>query len=208
MLEALLDLPPGSAPTAIAAVCHPHPLFGGSMHNKVVHTLARATVALGCATLRFNFRGTGRSEGAHDGGVGETGDALAAVAHLRQRWPGLPLLLAGFSFGGAVAIRAAAAADPRWLVTVAPAIDRVDVAGVVPVNCPWLFVVGEADDVVDPAGVRRWAAAHAPAADVVGLPGVGHFFHGSLPALRTAVENWAHAAKKSPATGAGLLSGR
>jgi alpha/beta superfamily hydrolase len=141
----------------------------------------------------------GQSTGVHDGGVGETGDALAVVAHARQRWPDRPLWLAGFSFGGGVAIRAASAADPALLVTVAPAVDHVKLDGLSLPHCPWLFVQGEADDVVSPARVRQWAVAHAPAASFVGLPGVGHFFHGALSELQAAVAAFAlEQGKKKP----------
>jgi alpha/beta superfamily hydrolase len=198
-LEALLELPGGDAPRGVAVICHPHPLFGGTLQNKVVYTLARAALALGFAALRFNFRGVGQSVGIHDGGGGETGDALAAIAQMRQKWPGLPLLLAGFSFGGAVAIRAAAEAQPALLVTVAPAVDRVGLEGLSPIRCPWLFVLGEADAEVDPARVRQWAGDHAPGAQIVGLPGVGHYFHGVLNQLQAAVVDFAlQQGKKKP----------
>lgn len=184
-LETLIEEPaPGVPPARLAAVlCHPHPLFGGTLHNKVVHTLARALREGGAATLRFNFRGVGASEGAHDGGAGETADALAAVAAARARWPGSPLVLAGFSFGGAIAIRAAAAGEPQWLIAVAPAVDRVSLEGFVPPSCPWLIVQGDADEVVIPASVIDWAARCAPQARLRVLGGVGHFFHGHLHQL-------------------------
>jgi uncharacterized protein len=198
-LEVLLELPGAGLPQGAAVVCHPHPLFGGTLQNKVTHTLARAALALGFAALRFNFRGVGRSAGFHDGGIGETGDALAVCAHARRQWPGQPLLLAGFSFGGAVAIRAAAAVQPALLITVAPAVDRVSLADLPPIRCPWLFVLGEADDQVDPAQVRAWAASHAPDAQLVSLPGVGHFFHGVLNQLQAVVVGFAlQQGKKKP----------
>jgi uncharacterized protein len=104
-LEAILEEPEGGAPREAALVCHPHPLHGGTLHNKVVHRLARGLRASGCVTLRFNFRGVNLSEGAHDDGVGEVADAEAAKAVLRERYPGLPLTVAGFSFGSRVAVQ-------------------------------------------------------------------------------------------------------
>lgn len=104
-LEAILEEPEGGAPRAAALVCHPHPLHGGTLHNKVVHRLARGLRTSGCVTLRFNFRGVNLSEGAHDDGVGEVADAEAAKAVLRARYPNLPLTVAGFSFGARVAVQ-------------------------------------------------------------------------------------------------------
>jgi alpha/beta superfamily hydrolase len=154
---------------------------------------------LGHATLRFNFRSVGQSVGIHDGGIGETGDALAAIAYMREQWPALPLLLAGFSFGGGVAIRAACQAEPALLVTIAPAVDHVKLEGLRLPRCPWLFVQGAADDVVNPVRVQQWALAHAPAAAVISLPGVGHFFHGKLTELQVAVVKFAlQQGKKKP----------
>jgi uncharacterized protein len=182
-LEGLVDLPDGP-PLCIAVACHPHPLHGGTMQNKVVHTLARVLREQGVATLRFNFRGVGASEGAHAGAIGETDDALAAVAWMRQRHPGLPLVLAGFSFGAGVAMRAAARARASWLVTIAPAVDRVPLQGLQAPGCPWLLLIGEADEIVDPATVLRFAATTPGAPLVQCLPGVGHFFHRQLQQLR------------------------
>lgn len=183
-LEGVLDLPVGGEPVLLAVVCHPHPLHGGTLHNKVAHTLARVLREQGAAALRFNFRGVGASAGTHDGGVGETGDALAAVAELRTRWPGLPLVLAGFSFGAGVAMRAAAAARPDWLVCVAPAVDRVPLADLAAPACPWLILQGDADEVVAPGSVLSWVAQAPGQPQLVSLPGVGHFFHGQLHTLR------------------------
>ena len=194
-LEAVIEEPAAVAgpPGVAAVICHPHPLFGGTLQNKVVHTLARTLRAAGAATLRFNFRGAGASEGTHDGGAGETQDALAAVAWARARWPDAPLVLAGFSFGGAVAIRAAAAAAPAWLITVAPAVDRVDLERLALPRCAWLVVQGDADDIVAPEAVLHWMARWAPQARVRVLAGVGHFFHGRLHELQDCLRQEWHA---------------
>lgn len=192
-LETLVEEPVAGDPPLrlVAVICHPHPLFGGTLHNKVVHTLARVLRERGAATLRFNFRGVGASEGSHDGGPGETADAHAAVTWARQRWPGAQLVLAGFSFGAAIAIRAAAAARPDWLISVAPAVDRVALDGFVAPSCDWLIVQGDADDVVSPASVIDWAARQAPRARLRVLAGVGHFFHGRLHELVACIgEEW------------------
>ena len=195
-LEATLDFPaavPGidpQAPAAFAVVCHPHPLFGGTMTNKVVHTLARAFNELGLPSLRFNFRGVGASTGTHDEGRGEVQDALAAVRYGRERWPGAQLWLAGFSFGAAVAVRASSDAAPSRLVAVAPAVDRIEIGAVTPA-CPWLVLLGDADEVVAPQRVLEWARGLRPQPHIQVMAGAGHFFHGRLPQLREAVTAFA-----------------
>jgi alpha/beta superfamily hydrolase len=191
-LEARLDFPEGrqgldpAAPVAFAVVCHPHPLFGGTLTNKVVHTLARSFTDVGMPALRFNFRGVGASAGTHDEGRGEVQDALAVVRHGRERWPQAQLWLAGFSFGAAVAVRASGAAHPAGLVAVAPAVDRIDIGAVRP-ECPWLVVLGDADDVVPPARMLEWARDLRPQPSLQIMAGAGHYFHGRLPDLRDAV---------------------
>lgn len=177
----------GTAPSRFGVVCHPHPLYGGTLDNKVVYTLARAFVELGVPAIRFNFRGVGTSTGHYDEGRGETDDALAVIAYGRQRWPGASLWLAGFSFGGAVAVRAAAQAHPARLVTVAPGVTRVPMEGVASPPCPWLIAQGDADDVVEPSAVLAWAQRQVPPPVVRLLPGAGHFFHGRLHELRQVV---------------------
>ena len=172
----------------LACVAHPHPLFGGTMDNKVVQTLARAFVQLGYRVERFNFRGIGKSEGGWDEGRGEIDDALALLAALRE--PGEPLVLAGFSFGGYVASQAALRLpeDQRAerLALVGPATSRFDTA---PVPSDTLVIHGEVDDVVPLSSVLDWARPQS--LPVVVVPGVGHFFHGQLPLLRDlVVRNW------------------
>jgi alpha/beta superfamily hydrolase len=183
-VEALIDKP-DEAPGAVALVCHPHPLYDGTMHNKVVHMLARALTDLGAVTLRFNFRGVGQSAGTYDRGTGETDDTIALAKWLREQHPDLPLWLGGFSFGAMVALCAAPNIEPAALVTVAPPVDRLD--GFVHPHCPWLLLQGENDDVVDPNKILHWARALEPSPTIKTFAGVGHFFHGHLNALREAV---------------------
>jgi len=175
-----------SAPAAVAVICHPHPLELGTMHNKVVTTLARAFVRLGAAAVRFNFRGVGSSAGSHADGVGERDDALAAVAFSRARWPSQRLYLGGFSFGAAVALGVAARVEPHGLITVAPPVERLPDDFVIPV-CPWVLVHGTADDVVPAKPVLAWCATLAVPPRVVLVEGGGHFFHGRLPEITEAV---------------------
>jgi alpha/beta superfamily hydrolase len=187
-LEARVEDPaPGTAPSVVGVVCHPHPLYGGTMQNKVVHTLARAMQELGAPTTRFNFRGVGGSAGRYDGGAGELEDALAVCAWARQRWNCQPLWLAGFSFGSAVVLQAATVVQPRSLVTVAPPVGRIIVSPVARPACPWLVVQGDRDELVDVVQVRRWVDEFVPAPRLVVLGEAEHFFHGRLGELRAAV---------------------
>ena len=190
-LEALIETPAAAGaaatPAAFGVICHPHPVYGGTMDNKVVWTLARAFQELGAPTIRFNFRGVGASAGTHAGGRGEVEDALAVIGHGRARWPHAALWLAGFSFGGVVALRAAAVSQPACLVTVAPGITKLDVGDVPRPDCPWLIVQGEADDVVPAAAVIGWARGLSPEPELVLLPGAVHFFHGRINELRDTV---------------------
>lgn len=171
----------------VAVIAHPHPLFGGTMDNKVVQTLARAFVQCGWTTLRFNFRGVGQSAGAHDEGRGETQDMLQVVADLA---PTGPLALAGFSFGAFVTSHAVAALagqrDIQKIALIGTAASRFNVlpiAAELHERC--LVVHGEADDTVPLASVMDWARPQLLPVTVV--PGGGHFFHGQLPLLRSLV---------------------
>jgi uncharacterized protein len=186
-IEAKLEDPRPAAGTHIGVVCHPHPLYGGTMDNKVVHTLARAMQECGAPTIRFNFRGTGASAGTFDNGRGEVADLLAVVEHARERWPRAALWLGGFSFGAYVALQGEAPLAPEKLVTIAPPVARFDLGAVASPNAPWLLVQGDADDVVDPNAVIEWAKTHANAPEMHVLPGAGHFFHGRLHEVKTLV---------------------
>ena len=185
-IEGLLD-DPDLAPTAVAVVCHPHPLQGGTMQNKVAYMLARAFNDMGAVSLRFNFRGVGRSEGAFDKGMSETDDALAAIDWLVAQHPGLPVWLGGFSFGAFVALRAQSRRPVARLVTVAPAVERFAADDIVSPGYPWLLVQGMADDIVSPQAVLAWARAVPKPPRIVEMAGAGHFFHGRLNELREAV---------------------
>lgn len=185
-IEVAIDLPAGGAAhVGTALICHPNPTQGGTMDNKVVQTLARAFIQLGWRAVRFNFRGIGRSEGGWDEGRGEIDDALAVLDAVRN--PGEVLVLAGFSFGGYVASRAAqrvadAGQPARRLVLVGPATSRFDTAAV---PADTVVIHGEVDDVVPLASVLDWARPQSLPVTVV--PGVGHFFHGQLPLLKSLV---------------------
>lgn len=196
-LEAALDRA-DDEPRSLAVVCHPHPLQQGTMHNKVVTTLARTFARWGAAAVRFNFRGVGASAGHYGEGVGERADARAVIAWSRERWPELPLFVAGFSFGAAVALAVAADAAPRGVVAVAPPVERLP-ANFVPPACPWLVIHGRADEVVPVEPVIRWAEGFVPPPALVLPEGVGHFFHGRLALLTEAVESQFGAALRAAA---------
>jgi uncharacterized protein len=184
-VEAVVE-DPGAGSAHYAVICHPHPLYGGTMDNKVVTTVARALHDCAIPTLRFNFRGVGRSGGSYDKGIGETADAAAVAAWGAVRWPGRSVIVAGFSFGGYVALRLTAELVADRLIGVAPAVLNFDANSRAP-QCPFTIIQGNADDVVDPQAVIAWASALSPSPRLIILPGVGHFFHGRLHDLRSAV---------------------
>ncbi len=186
VLEAAIDRCAGAA-VGTAVIAHPHPLFGGTMTNKVVQTLARAAVLADLNAVRFNFRGVGASAGTWDEGKGERDDMLAVIEQLA---PSGPLVLAGFSFGAFVTSHVLASAqahrDVRHVVLVGTAASRFQVATIAPeLHARTLVVHGEADDTVPLASVMDWARPQTLPVTVV--PGGGHFFHGQLPLLRELV---------------------
>jgi alpha/beta superfamily hydrolase len=185
-LEAAIDAAAAADPRAVAVICHPHPQQSGTMHNKVVTTVARAFVRLGAVAVRFNFRGVGTSAGSYGEGIGERADALAVVEWSREQWPGSRLYLGGFSFGAATALAIASAVEPQGLITVAPPVARLP-ADFVPPKCTWVLIHGGADDVVPAAPVLDWCASLPVPPRVVLLDGAGHYFHGRLPELTAAV---------------------
>ena len=201
-IEVVSSTPEGAR--AVAVVAHPHPLFGGTMDNKVVTTVAKAFADAGVAVFRFNFRGVGRTQGEHDEGRGETEDMLRVAAHAREAVSGVPLYLAGFSFGGAVATRASERADFQQLVLVAPGFRRISRSGNMgeapdpndPVfgssgrhtSANTVVIHGDLDETVPLSDSLAWAAVRE--VPVVVVPGGEHFFHRKLHVLREVVGRW------------------
>jgi len=190
LLEVAVDHPePADARAGVAIICHPHPVHGGTMHNKVVTILERALRESGLCTVRFNFRGTGKSEGEYDDGRGETLDLLAVAEWVQRQRPDDALWLAGFSFGSYVALLAARHLPVKQMVSIAPPAGRWDFSAVLAPACPWLVVQGEDDDVVDPGAVFEWIEGMDDPPTLVKMPETGHFFHRRLMDLRGAVKN-------------------
>ena len=183
-LELRVESPDGEGPAPVAVICHPHPVYGGTMSNKVVHILAAGFRELGAHTVRFNFRGVGRSAGEFDNGIGETDDLLAVVAWAQTRFPGSPLWLAGFSFGAWIALKAAAQLQPERLLLVAPPVDMYDFGVIPEVSVPWMVIQGGEDEVVSAEAVSKWVMQRQPAPRFVLLDSAGHFFHGQLNVLK------------------------
>ena len=184
---------PPQTPVGAAVVCHAHPLHGGMMHFKVVFRAAKGLQSAGLAVLRFNFRGVGRSEGAYDDGRGEQDDARAALGELARRFPGQPLVLGGFSFGGVMGLRVGAV-DPRvdalFVLGYPASLDGpqgpLDAGGK-----PRLFVQGEHDPFGSGEALRGMVESHPEGRSLVIIPGADHFFTGHLDELQGAVCSWA-----------------
>jgi uncharacterized protein len=204
-LEAVLWSPPAAAPGMAALVCHPHPLFGGTMHNKVVFQTAKALDALGVAVLRFNFRGAGLSAGVHDQGRGELADARAALQYLAAEFPGTPLLVAGFSFGCWVGLRAGCEdARVEKLIGIGTPVNNSDFSYLQECAKAKLFVHGSNDEHGDVEEVRRMVASLPGENEMVVVDGVGHFFTGKIEELGKAISEWLKSAAGNVAQGSGV----
>jgi alpha/beta superfamily hydrolase len=188
VLEGLLQHHEGARTPLSALVCHPHPLYGGTMHNKVAHRVASTLHGLGATVLRFNFRGAGRSAGTHDAGRGELEDARAALAWLRERTPGARTWVAGFSFGSWIAARLAASdAGVERLILIAPPVRKSDFAVLHHARLPKLVVQGTADVTCRPEDLEREFPLWAEPKVLVMVPGATHFFDTQLGALADAL---------------------
>ena len=189
-LEALWEQPEtaGAAPPLAALLCHPHPLYGGTMHNKVVHHTARALQELGLPVLRFNFRGAGLSEGKHDNGRGEAGDVRAALDFLAEKLPAACILLAGFSFGATVGLRVGCADERvRALIGLGLGANATDFSFLASCSKPKLFIQGTRDEFGSREAVEAAVAQAAPPKELVWIEDADHFFADRLDAFRQAL---------------------
>lgn len=186
-LEAVLQHREGEIPEVAALVCHPHPLHGGTLHNKVVHRVAATLHEMGAAVLRFNFRGAGKSEGVHDEGRGELEDARAALRWLEQRYPGARRWLAGFSFGSWIAARLAAHEPAERLILVSPPLHRSDFDSMRRSEVPKLVLQGTADDICPPADLEKEFPHWREPKRLVLVDGATHFYDRQLAALGEAL---------------------
>jgi alpha/beta superfamily hydrolase len=189
-IECASDTPdPEDERPATIVICHPHPLHGGTMHNKVVTILERSMRELGLRTVRFNFRGTGLSEGEHDEGYGETDDLFAVVEWVRRTRPDDDLWLGGFSFGSYIALRAALNLNIGQLISIAPPADRYAFDSLRHPECPWLVIQGDEDEVVSIDIVRQWISTLKPPPELIVMEKADHFFHRRLMDLRGLLKN-------------------
>jgi hypothetical protein len=191
-LEAVLWTPPSpTAPPLAALVCHPHPLFGGTMHNKVVFQAAKSIDALGVPILRFNFRGAGLSEGVHDRGIGERDDVRAALQFLAAEFPGVPLLVTGFSFGSIVGLSVGCQApEVTNLIALGFPVNNSDVSFIFECRKPKLFVHGSNDEHGDVRKVEELVPSLPGENRLVIVEAVDHFFTGKLNAVDQAITTW------------------
>jgi alpha/beta superfamily hydrolase len=192
-LEAILKEPRQGPPKGVALVLHPHPLGGGTMHNKVVFRAAAALNDAGLTTLRFNFRGVGQSTGEHDEGRGEQDDARAALDYLSEQYPGLRILLCGFSFGARVGLDVGIN-DPRvaYLIGIGTPLEKYDFSFLAACRKPLLLVHGEHDEFGDAEDLRKLVAdlEKSVPVELVVIPGAGHFFDDRLDDLKRAITDW------------------
>lgn len=186
-IEAIYSVPK-TTPTGCGIVCHPDPTQEGTMYNKVVTAINWAMETMDWVTIRFNYRGVGKSEGSFGEVIGETEDARAVQRWLQTQHPDLPLHLAGFSFGSFIASTLVTELPAQSLVTAAPVVSRGEYPALAPITCPWLAVVGEADELVSIAEIETFKKESQQNFELVSFPETSHFFHGQLIPLRETVK--------------------
>ena len=189
-IEAKLEKHSKLNPLGIIIICHPHPLHGGSMKNKVVHTIARACLSKNIMVLRFNFRGVGLSQGSFDDGIGEYDDVISVMNYIKNYYPKIPIWLGGFSFGGGIAIRVAAAIESKALITIAPSVFKNNFLIRNEPICPWLIIHGNKDEVIKIHTLIDWHKNLEVTSRIVIIDGATHFFHGCLVELRAEIETF------------------
>jgi len=170
-------------------VSHPHPLYQGTMHNKVITTISKAFRDLGLTVVRYNYRGVGKSQGEYDNGDGEVDDLVAVAKWVRQQKHNQSLILAGFSFGGSIAYKGADRLDGvTHLLTIAPAVTSFPLEHITEPAMPWCIIQGDDDEVVDPADVFKWLTHDIKRPfSLIKMSGTGHFFHGKLIDLKSEI---------------------
>ena len=171
----------------ITIISHPHPLYGGSMTNKVVYILAKSFSELNSITVRFNFRGVGKSEGTYDEGLGEADDLQEIIEQLKQWRPQAPIWLAGFSFGAYVTLRAQEYIQAEKLLLVAPPVNMYPFHELAEINIPWVVIQGGKDEVIDASVVENWISERTNPPQVIWMEDAGHFFHGKLNDVKDAL---------------------
>lgn len=189
-LETCLELPESQSISGVILVCHPHPLHGGTMNNKVVTTVAKTFREQHYASIRFNYRGVGKSEGVYGEGLGETQDTLNVIRWVKDNLPHEKIILAGFSFGAYVSLKATTESplNIHHLLTIAPAVNHMEFKGLHP-HCPWTVIVAENDAIVPKEEIYTWIKTLHPKPDVLSFPEASHFFDGKLIPLKTELKS-------------------
>lgn len=189
-IEILITLPKiltDSSP--IAVISHPHPLYGGSMTNKVVHILAKSFSELGAITVRFNFRGVGKSGGEYDYGIGEAEDLQALVSELSKWRSQASIWLAGFSFGAYVTTRAQETIKAEKLLLVAPPVSMYPFDEIAEIDIPWIVIQGGQDEIIDASAVKNWVSERPNQPQLIWMEDASHFFHGKLNEVKESLLN-------------------
>jgi len=189
-IEAKLLCPEKLREDVIVVICHPHPLHGGTMKNKVVTTVAHSVRDLGICSLRFNFRGVGKTEGEYDEGRGEAEDLLAILSWIYERAPQINMIVAGFSFGAYVSYRVASQTNLTALILLAPPVHHYDFDTLAQPNCNCLVIQGEEDEIVPPKAVYAWLKKQPVTTTLIRLAQTGHFFHGKLLILKEKLQEY------------------